>query len=119
EAKITEHWPIDLNGSAHPARRLIDEAILVVSEPHGSQRAFGEVVNLLALRRNLAGYEVKLIISVEVDLEGFFAKLLALLQFLGNVRITRRGEEGREPVETGHHSILHLPRWDLSWPAEY
>src|SRR5215218_5742313 len=55
EAQIGQGRHVNLDLATQPTARLIDEAILVVAEPHGAQRAFAEIEDLLAIGRPLAG----------------------------------------------------------------
>src|SRR5215469_10517588 len=54
ETKIHKHRHVGLDGATKPALRLIDEAVLEVIDPDGSQRSLGEVNDLVTLRRLLA-----------------------------------------------------------------
>src|SRR6478672_740741 len=66
----------------HPATRLVDEAVLVVADADGAELAFAEVPDLGTVRRALAGDQVHLVVTVEIDLVGAVAELLALLELL-------------------------------------
>src|SRR5262249_37826856 len=99
------------------ASRLINKAELVIAEAHRAQCPFGEVIDLIALRRPLAGDEVQLVVTVEVNLVALVAEFLPLLQLLDNVQVAGCGDESREPVKTGHQSVLDLARRNLARPA--
>ena len=57
---------------------LVDEAILVVVDAHGAERALAEVEDLVAGRRTLAGDHVHLVVAVEMVLVGPVAHRLPL-----------------------------------------
>src|SRR5262245_59324921 len=87
ETQVDEDRPIDLDRAAKPAVRLIDEPVLVVADAHRAERRLGEVEDLVALRRPLAGDQVHLVVAVEMDLVRALAKLLALGELLDNIWI--------------------------------
>ncbi len=65
-----------------------------------------EVDELLACTaRLLAGEVRKLIVAVEVDLEGLGSSLMAPEQLVLCVRIARRRHQGRQPVEPADHLV--------------
>jgi len=43
--------------------------------------------------------------------------LFALLEFLDDVLVAGRGNEGREPVEPRNNAVLQLPGWNVAAPA--
>src|SRR5262245_57062295 len=108
ETQVDEDRPIDLDRATQPAVWLIDEPVLVVADAHRTERRLGEVEDLVALRRPLAGDEVHLVVAVQMDLVRAFAELLTFLELLGDIRVTGRGQEGREPVEAGDDPVLDL-----------
>src|SRR5215467_8662832 len=52
-----------------------------------------------------------------MDLVRTVTDLLASFEFCGNVRIPCCSDQGREPVEAGNDSILHLASRHLAGPA--
>src|SRR5215813_5369257 len=118
EAKVDEDGPVDLDRAAEPAVRLVDEPVLVVADAHRAQRGLGKVEDLPALRRALAGDQVRLVVAVQVHLVRAIAELLAGLQLFRDVRISRRGDEGGKPVEAGDELVLDPAGWHLARPAE-
>src|SRR5262245_59092854 len=117
QAEVGQDRPVHLDRAAKPALRLINEAVLVVADAHRSESRLGEVEDFIARRRPKACDEVKLVVAIEVNLVGLVAELLALLQFINDVRIAGDGREGREPVESGNQSVLDLARRNLARPA--
>src|SRR5579883_426661 len=117
EPKVRQDRPIDFDGAAKPAARLVDETVFVVANAHGAEGAFREIIDFVAFRRAFAGKEIELVISVEMHLIRAVAELLAAFQFIHNVRVPRRGNEGREPVEAGHQPILDLACRNPARPA--
>src|SRR5215510_11227901 len=87
QAEVSQDRPVNLDRAAEPALRLINEAILVVADAHRSESGLSEVEDFVARRRPKACNEVKLVVAVEVNLVGLVAELLALLQFISDVRI--------------------------------
>src|SRR5262249_14201243 len=79
-------------------------------DPHRAQSALGEVVDLIARGRSFPGYEVQLVIAVEMHLIATVAKLLALQQFLDNVWIARSGDKGRETLNLTQIKDLNSKR---------
>src|SRR6516162_10653639 len=77
EAQIGQNWPIDLLGGTEPAAGLVGKAILEIVEAYRSQCGFSEIENFVAFRRVLSGDQVRLIIAVEMHLEGLIADLFA------------------------------------------
>src|SRR5262249_50709766 len=82
QPKVDEDWPIRLDSAAEPTVRLIDEPVLEVIDAHRAKRRFGEVKDLVTLRRALARDQVGLVVTIEMDLVCPVADLLALLQFV-------------------------------------
>src|SRR5262245_28693527 len=118
EAQIDEDRPVDLERAAQPAVRLVDEAVLEVADPHRAERRLGEVEDLVALRRPLAGDQVELVVAVEMDLVGPLAELFTLHELVRDVRVARGGDEGREPVEARDDPVLDLAGRDAPGPAD-
>lgn len=54
QSQVNEDWPIDFHRGTKPAVWLVGEAVLVIADPHRTQCGFGEIENLVALRRTLA-----------------------------------------------------------------
>src|SRR5262249_46335699 len=128
QADVGEDWPIDLNRRTEPTAGLVDEPVFVVIDAHRSQRGLREVENFLAFRWSLSGDEIELVVTVQMNLIGWAAglitlprlrgaKFLALLQFLRYVGVSCRGQESREPVQTGHDSVLDFAGGELGPPA--
>src|SRR5215831_3355892 len=42
----------------------------------------------------------------------------ALLEFLDNVRVAGRRDEGWKPIQPGHDAVFNLARGDVAWPAD-
>ena len=66
EAQVCEDREVRFNSAAKPATRLIDKAILVVTNSDRPKRTFSKVDDLFSLRRSFPGNEIKLIVAVEV-----------------------------------------------------
>src|SRR5581483_11886529 len=82
QAEIDQDQKIDFHCGAKPTIRLIGEAIFIVTNPHGTQRALGEIENLVALRGTFPGDQVHLVVAVEMHLVILVANLLARFQLL-------------------------------------
>src|SRR6202034_184380 len=76
------------------------------------------VPDFVPVRRSLAGDHVQLVIAIQMTLVGRIADLLAILQFVDDVRIAGRRKEGRKPVQTGDDAVLDLAGRHLSRPAD-
>src|SRR5262249_24721342 len=91
---------------ARPAPRLRKERELEVVDANRAQLRTAEVEQLLALGRALAGEKIHLVVAIEMVLVGSVAELHALQQWIGDVRVPRRGHQGREPIEAGEEAVL-------------
>src|SRR6516225_4692855 len=87
EAQIGQYRPVNLYGSAEPTIRLIGEAVFEVIDAYRAQVALCEVENFLSGRRTLPGDQIKLIVAIEMHLEGLTAKLLTSQEFCNDIRI--------------------------------
>src|SRR5258708_36211553 len=54
-----------------------------------------------------------------MTLIGGVTNLFALLQLLGNVRVTSRRKEGRKPIQSGDDAVFDLARRHLARPADH
>lgn len=55
QTQIDQDRPVDLLSGTKPAVGLVGEAVLVVIDPHRTERGFGQVEDLVALRWAFAG----------------------------------------------------------------
>ena len=69
--------------------------------------------------RDLPGQVGDEVVTVEVNLVGPVADLVALEQFVLNLRVASHGHKGRQPVEVGDDVIGHTARLDLARPADH
>jgi hypothetical protein len=69
-------------------------------------------------RRALAVDQVRLVVAIEVDLEGLAAHLLALQQFFRNVRVARCGDKGREPIKAAEKAVLDFASRRVAGPTD-
>ena len=67
-----------------------------------------EVKDLMACRRSFAGYQIHLVIAVQVVLVGLAADLQALQQLLGELGCPPR-DERRQPIEAGEDAFSTAP----------
>ena len=63
---------------AEPAARLVEEAVLVVVDPHGPEIAFAKIIDFIPCGRAFARDEIHLIVAIEMVLVGPVADGLAL-----------------------------------------
>src|ERR1700722_14996581 len=110
KTNVGQDRPIHLDRAAKPTAWLIGEAIFVIIDTHGRKRTFGEVEDLVASRRSLAGNQRRLVVTVQMDLVGPAAHLLALEELVRDVRIASSRDEGREPVHTREDTVFDLSR---------
>ena len=68
---------------------------------------------------HLAGQVRQQVVAVDVHLVGHVAGLVALLELLDDVRITRGGQERRQPIMVLHNLVGDRARLDLSRPADH
>ena len=100
---------------------LLHEHYLPVVIPQADQVAIvGEVEesrprSLLLLPRQI-GQEV---VAVDVHLEGLIAVPVALLEFLNDVRLADRGQEGGQPIVVADDLVGDRPSLDLARPAHH
>jgi hypothetical protein len=66
---------------------LVDEAIFKVVDAYRAERALSKVEDLVTTGWAVAGNQVHLVVSGEVDFVSPIAQLLTLLQLVGDVRI--------------------------------
>ena len=118
QAQVGDVRHVRLGLFAQPAGRLVDEAELVVVNAHRADRAFAEVEDFVTRGRPFAGDGVQLVVAIQMVLVGPVADLLALQQFVGDVRIAGRGHEGRQPVQAGEDAVLHRVRRHMARPAK-
>jgi len=102
---------------ADPALGLVDEAVFVVVDPDGAERAFAEIEDFVARRRTLAGDGGGLIVAVQVILVRPVADRLALQEFVADVGVAGDRREGRQPVEAGKDAVLARARASAGSPA--
>jgi hypothetical protein len=57
-------------------------------------------------------------VTVQMDPVGPVADLLALLEFVNDVRITRGGDESREPVQSRYNRVFDLARGYPARPTD-
>src|SRR5712692_7068757 len=62
QPEVDDERKVDLDRVAEPPCRLIGKPVFVIANTRGSERAFGEVPDLVALRRALAGDKVRLVV---------------------------------------------------------
>src|SRR5262249_22280644 len=70
-----------------------------------------------SLRRPAAQQKVHLVVAVQVVLVGPATKLHALQQLLGDIGISGRCSQRRQPVKAREDAILDSARLDLTRPA--
>jgi hypothetical protein len=97
---------------------LLEELILEIANPYGTQVWTTKVEEFLALGWPFAQQQVHLVAAVEVVLIGPIAKLDALEQVIGNIGIAGCGDYGGEPVEAGEQAVFDRTRLNLARPAE-
>src|SRR5262249_43248722 len=97
--------------------RLTDKRELVIIDPHRADRAFAKIKNLVTIGLAFARKHGQLVVAVQMVLVISAVNLLALLEFLDDIRIASRGNKGREPVEAGHEAVLHRVRRDVAGPT--
>src|ERR1700730_2129190 len=118
ETKVGQKGYVRLGLVTYPAAGLVDEAVLVIIEAHGTQLAFAEIPDLVPVRRSPAGDHVHLVIAIQITLVGTVTDLLTLLQLFANVRVAGSGKERRKPVQPGDNTVLDLPGRHLARPAD-
>src|SRR5437016_375174 len=70
ETQVDQRWHVKLRLVAQPTAGLIDEAVFVVVDADGAERAFAEVPDLMPVGLTLAGDQVELVVAVEIHLVG-------------------------------------------------
>src|SRR5882672_3408056 len=75
QTEVDEDRPIDLDRATQPTVRLVDEPVLEVADAHRAERRFREIEDLVTLRRSLAGDQVQLVVTVEIELVGAVTEL--------------------------------------------
>ena len=116
EAQVAEIALPDVQGAG---RILHHEVQLVVAVAHGQQiEVVGEVPQYLPPALVfLAGQVGKLVVAVQVVLEGPSRGAVAFLEFVGDVGIAGRRDQGGEPVQAGKNFVGDLSRLDMPGPA--
>src|SRR5271157_249771 len=109
DGEVEEDWRAERgewsSPDLDPLRLLNEEVDLEPLVTHGQQVAVvAEIEELLTLAGPLASEVVGLVVAVEVDPVGPLAGLVALEELLLDIRLSRGGQQGGQPV---------LPRKDL------
>ena len=81
-----------------------DELPPIVAQCH-HRSVVAEVKKLVARAGTLAGKVVHLVVAIEMDLEGFVANLMTLLELLHDVRFSHSGHQRRDHVFVRNHII--------------
>src|SRR6187431_2878935 len=84
---------VDGNLRSRPTLRLVDEAILELIETKAAEIGFGEVPDLMPLRRSFPCQQVGLIVAIEMHLVGRAAQVLAGFQLIDNVGVSSGRDE--------------------------
>src|SRR5947199_5193166 len=101
ETKVGDVRYVHVRLFTHPAIGLVDEAKLVIVNPHRADGAFAEVEDFVALLRTLAGDGVCLVVAIQVVLISAVAEFHTLKQLIGYVRVASSSEERGKPVQAG------------------
>ena len=101
---------------AGPALRLLEELELHVIEAHGAKFGPGKVEQLVPLRWSLAREQVHLVVAVEMVLVVAVAKLHALEQLVGDVRIAGGGQRVGNQSRPEKMPFSTVP--GLMWPGQ-
>ena len=116
EAQVGDVRHVRMGLFAQPASGLVDEAELVVVNTHRADRAFAEVEDLVTRGRPFAGDGGHLVVAIQMVLVGPVADLLALQQFVGDVRIAGCGER-RSATSPGRRRCRSAPSPPAPGPA--
>src|SRR6202050_1862764 len=116
-AQVDDRRHVGRHLLARPAPGLLVELELEVVDADGAELGLAEVEQLGPRRRSLAGDQIRLAVAVQLGLGGLTVDLHALQQLRRDVRIARRRDQRRQPIQSGEDAVLHRARLDLARPA--
>src|SRR6516165_4854504 len=117
-ADVDGSWHVGRILFARPPVWLLEELEFEVIHAKGTEMRAGKIEDLMASGGALAGQKIHLIVAVEVVLVAAAFQRHALEKLVGNVGISRRSRQRREPVEPREDSILDRTRLDAARPAD-